>query len=118
MLRLTSRGSAHTCDGLTRRDFLEIGALGAIGLSLPQLAAAKEQGLVNKENDDRSVIMIFNLGAPSQMDTFDPKPEAPAEIRGPFAPISTRGEFQITEILPHHAAVADKFSVVRSCNHS
>src|ERR1043165_5938303 len=118
MLRLTDRGTAHTCDGVTRRDFLEIGTLGAIGLSLPQLVAAKDRGIVNKEGDDRSVIMIFNLGAPSQMDTFDPKPEAAAEIRGPFAPIATRGGFQITEILPHHAAVADKFSVVRSCYHN
>src|SRR6266550_1668952 len=118
MLRLTDRGTAHTCDGITRRDFLEVGALSAIGLSLPQMAAAGEKGLVNKEYDDRSVIMIFNLGAPSQMDTFDPKPEAAAEIRGPFAPISTRGGFQITEILPRHAQVADKFSVVRSCFHT
>ncbi len=118
MLRLTGRGSAHTCDGVTRRDFLQVGALGAIGLSLPQLVAAKEQGGVSKEHDDRAVIMIFNLGAPSQMDTFDPKPEAAAEIRGPFKPISTKGDFQITEILPRHAAVADKFSVVRSCYHT
>src|SRR5262245_61821009 len=115
MLKLTGRGTAHTCDGLTRRDFLEVGALSAIGLSLPQLAVAKEQGRVAKEHDDRSVIMIFNLGAPSQMDTFDPKPEAAAEIRGPFAPVSTKGGFQITEILPKHAEVADKFSIVRSC---
>src|SRR6476469_10132306 len=112
MLRLIDRGTAHTCDGLTRRDFLQVGTLGAIGLSLPQLAAAEEKGLVSKEHDDRSVIMIFNLGAPSQMDTFDPKPEAAAEIRGPFAPIATRGDYQITGILPRHAAVADKFSVV------
>src|SRR5690349_4593973 len=118
MLRLTGRGSAHTCDGVTRRDFLQVGTLGAIGLSLPQFVAAKEQGAVKKEHDDRSVIMIFNLGAPSQMDTFDPKPEAAAEIRGPFAPISTKGGFQITEILPRHAQVADKFSVVRSCYHN
>src|SRR5438477_97431 len=118
MLRLTDRGTAHTCDGVTRRDFLQVGALGAIGLSLPQLAAAKEQGLLNKEHDNRSVIMIFNLGAPSQMDTFDPKPDAAAEIRGPFAPIGTRGDFQITEILPRHAEVADKFSLVRSCYHT
>jgi hypothetical protein len=103
---------------VTRRDFLQVGALGAIGLGLPQLLAAKEQGGVSKEHDDRSVIMIFNLGAPSQMDTFDPKPEAAAEIRGPFKPISTKGDFQITEILPRHAAVADKFSVVRSCYHT
>ena len=118
MLRLIDRGTAHTCDGVTRRDFLQVGALSAIGLSLPQLVAAKEQGKIAKEHDDRSVIMIFNLGAPSQMDTFDPKPEAAAEIRGPFAPIATKGGFQITEILPRHAAVADKFSVVRSCYHT
>jgi hypothetical protein len=118
MLRLTDRGSAHTCDGVTRRDFLQVGALGAIGLGLPQLVAAREAGAVSKEHDDRSVIMIFNLGAPSQMDTFDPKPDAAAEIRGPFKPISTKGDFQLTEILPRHAAVADKFSVVRSCYHT
>ena len=118
MLRLTDRGTAHTCDGITRRDFLEVGTLGAIGLSLAQFTQAKEQGLVAKEHDDRSVIMIFNLGAPSQMDTFDPKPEAAAEIRGPFAPIPTKGDFQITEILPNHAKVADKFSIVRSCYHT
>jgi hypothetical protein len=118
MLRLTDRGTAHTCDGLTRRDFMQVGALGAIGLSLPQLVAAQEQGAIKPEHDDRSCIMIFNLGAPSQMDTFDPKPDAAAEIRGPFAPIATKGGFQITEILPRHAAVADKFSVVRSCFHT
>src|SRR5262245_63046113 len=95
MLRLTGPGTAHTCDGLTRRDFMQVGALSAIGLSLPQLVAAKEQGAVKPEHDDRSCIMIFNLGAPSQMDTFDPKPDAAAEIRGPFAPISTKGGFQV-----------------------
>ena len=48
MLRLIDRGTAHTCDGVTRRDFLQVGALGAIGLSLPQLVAAKEQGAVEQ----------------------------------------------------------------------
>ena len=118
MLRLTDRGTAHTCDGVSRRDFLQVGALGAVGLTLPQLLAAQAQGAVAKEHDNRSVIMIFNLGAPSQMDTFDPKPDAAAEIRGPFAPISTKGSFQLTEILPKHATVADKFSIVRSCYHT
>jgi uncharacterized protein (DUF1501 family) len=118
MLRLVDRGTAHTCDGVTRRDFLQVGALGAVGLTLPELVAAKESGAIKDPNDDRSVIMIFNLGAPSQMDTFDPKPNAAAEIRGPFKPISTKGEFQITEILPRHAAIADKFSVIRSCYHT
>ena len=121
MLKLTGKGTATTCDGITRRDFLQVGALGGIGLTLPQLLAAEEiakQSATKDPNDDRSVIMIFNLGAPSQMDTFDPKPDAPAEIRGPFKPIATRGDFQITEILPLHAEIADKFSVVRSCYHT
>lgn len=119
MLNLTDQGTARTCDGITRRDFMQVGALGAIGLGLPQLVAAKEQGQVKPEHDRRSVIMIFNLGAPSQMDTLDPKPEAPAEIRGPFKAVSTKSpDMQITEILPRHAALADKFSVVRSCYHT
>jgi len=119
MLQLTGRGSAKTCNGVTRRDFMQIGALGAIGLSLPQYLAAKEQGLVDQQHDDRACILIFNLGAPSHLDTFDMKPDAPAEVRGPFQPISTRSsDIQISEILPRHAQVADKFSLVRSCYHT
>lgn len=119
MLHLTGRGQAHTCDGITRRDFLQVGTLGAIGLSLPDLLAAKAQGAVAKDHDEKSVIMIFNLGAPSQLDTFDMKPEAPVEIRGPFKPINTNVPgIQISEILPLHAKHADKFSLVRSCYHT
>lgn len=119
MFRLTGRGTAATCDGTTRRDFLQVGALGAVGLSLPQYLAAKEQGEVDSKKDDRACIMIFNLGAPSHLDTFDMKPDAAAEIRGPFKPISTKsGEFQLSEILPKHAEIADKFSLVRSCYHT
>jgi hypothetical protein len=98
---------------------LQVGTLGAMGLSLPQYLAAKEQGLVKPEHDDRAAIMIFNLGAPSHIDTFDMKPDAPAEIRGPFNPISTASsDIQLSEILPHHAKIADKFSLVRSCYHT
>jgi hypothetical protein len=119
MLTLTDRGTVKTCDGFTRRDFLQAGALGAIGLSLPHLLAARSQGAVKSDHDDRSCIMIFNLGAPSQIDTFDPKPEAPIEVRGPFKTISTKSpEIQLTEILPRHAQHADKLSVVRSCYHT
>lgn len=117
MLNLTSRGRSHTCNGTTRRDFLQAGTLGAIGFGLPQLLAANEAGLTDPSKDNRSCIMIFNLGAPSQLDTFDMKPHAPAEIRGPFQPIATAGDFQVSEILPGHARVADKFSIVRSCYH-
>jgi hypothetical protein len=119
MLTFTGKGSAHTCDGVTRRDFLQVGTLGALGLSLPQYLLAKEQGAVRADADDRACIMIFNLGAPSQLDTFDMKPEAPSEIRGPFKAISTKSSaFHISEILPKHAEVADKFSLVRSCYHT
>src|SRR5205814_1225661 len=119
MLKITGKGSITTCDGITRRDFLQVGALGAIGLTLSKYAALQAMGAVAKGNDEKSVIMIFNLGAPSQLDTWDMKPDAPREIRGPFKPISTKsGDIQISEIFPLHAKVADKFSIVRSCYHT
>ena len=117
MLDILGQGCATTCNGTTRRDFLKVGALGAIGFSLADFFAAKAAGRVIGR-DERSAIMIFNLGAPSQLDTFDMKPDAPAEIRGPFKPISTASpEIQISEIFPLHAKIADKFSLVRSCHH-
>lgn len=123
MLNLSGAGSTHTCDGFTRRDFMQVGTLGALGLSMADLegmeARAAEASSAKKGNNDRSCIMIFNLGAPSRLDTFDPKPEAPREIRGPFQPIATKSPaIQISEIFPKHAALADRISFVRSCNHS
>lgn len=118
MLELVGQGSAHTCTGVTRRDFLQVGTLGAIGLGLPELMQARAAGLTDRSKDNRSCILIFNLGAPSQLDTFDMKPDAPAEVRGPFKPISTKvSGIQISEILPRHAAIADKLALVRSCFH-
>jgi hypothetical protein len=119
MLQLTGQGSTRTCDGVSRRDFLQAGALGAIGLTLADLLAAQAAGAVAPEHDDRAAIMIFNLGAPSQLDTWDPKPDAPAEIRGPFQPIKTNAAgLEISEIFPQMAKHADKFSLVRSCFHT
>jgi hypothetical protein len=104
--------------GPTRRDVLQVGALGAIGLSLPQYARATAEGRVRPGHENRSCILIFNLGGPSHVDLWDMKPEAPAEIRGPFQPIRTKSEaIEISELLPKHAAVADRFSLVRSCRH-
>ena len=118
MLKFEGHGTAHTCDGVSRRDFLHAGTLGAMGYTLAQHAQAKEQGLLADGHDDRAVIMIFNLGAPSQLDTWDMKPEAPAEIRGPFQPIDTTAEgIQISEIFPKHAEVGKHVSYVRSCFH-
>ena len=119
MLKFEGAGVAHTCDGLTRRDFLQVGSLGAVGLSMAQHAQAQEAGLVDRKADNRACIMIFTRGAPSHVDTWDMKPDAPAEIRGPFQPIATASpELQISEIFPKQAAIADKFSIVRSCYHT
>src|SRR5437773_2587625 len=119
MLKVTGKGSITTCDGITRRDFLQVGALGAIGFSMANLAALQAVGAVKKGNDEKAAIMIFNLGAPSQLDTWDMKPDAPREIRGPFKPIKTKSaDIQISEIFPMHAKIADKFSLVRSCYHT
>ncbi len=124
MLNLTGRGTAHTCDGISRRDFLQVGTLGAVGFALPDLLAARQAqaagtGRTDDGHDNRAVIMIFNLGAPSQLDTWDMKPDAPAEIRGPFKAIRTNvPEIQVSEIFPGHAKIADKFSLVRTCNHT
>ena len=103
-------GGSH----LKRREFLQVGALSAAGLSLPQALAAKEAGAVRPGHEDRACIMIFNLGAPSHVDLWDMKPEAAAEFRGPFKPIRTKSpDIDISEILPLHAKVADKFSLQR-----
>jgi uncharacterized protein (DUF1501 family) len=119
MLKVTGRGSITTCDGITRRDFLQVGALGAIGLSLSKFAALQAMGAAAQGSSDKAAIMIFNLGAPSQMDTWDMKPDAPREIRGPFKPIKTNNpDIQISEIFPLHAKLADKFSLVRACYHT
>ena len=119
MLKFSGKGSITTCDGITRRDFLQVGALGALGLSLSHAAALKAMGAVDKSKEDHACILIFNLGAPSQLDTFDMKPNAPSEIRGPFKAIRTNNpDLQISEIFPLHAKVADKFSLVRTCYHT
>jgi hypothetical protein len=119
MLTFTGEGQTQTCSGVTRRDFLQVGALGAIGLGLPAYLQAKEAGKVKPGHDNRACIMIFNLGALSHIDLFDMKPQAAAEVRGPFQPIDTAVPgIQVSEILPRHAKIADKFSLVRSCHHT
>ena len=120
MLDFFSEKNAAICGGshLSRREFLQVGALSAAGLSLPQYLAAKENNGVRPGNDEKACIMIFNLGGPSQLDLWDMKPNAPREIRGPFKPIRTKSpDIDISEILPLHAKIADKFSLVRSCHH-
>jgi len=113
MLRFDANRSVSFCDGLTRRDFLHAGALSALGLTLAQAQAAEGR------DKDVNCIMLFLVGGPSHIDTFDPKPKAPAEVRGPFQPIQTNvAGFEISEIFPKVARHADKFSLVRSVYHT
>jgi uncharacterized protein (DUF1501 family) len=119
MFKLSGNGSITTCDGVSRRDFLQAGTLSALGLSMPLFNGLRAMGAVDKTKDERACIMIFNLGAPSQIDTWDPKPDAAREIRGPFKTIRTNNpDIQITEIFPQMAKLADKFSLVRSVYHT
>jgi hypothetical protein len=117
MLRLDAARSVSFCDGLTRRDFLHAGAIPLLGLTLPGLFRQQAQGAA--AGRDVNCILIFLVGGPSQIDTWDPKPDAPAEIRGPFKPIATKAPgMRITEIFPRMARQADKFSLVRSVYHT
>src|ERR1700680_2647223 len=95
--------------GASRRDFLKIGGLAFAGINLPRLLAS-ETG-----RREVSCIVLFQNGGASQLDTFDPKPDAPSEVRGSFGQISTSVPgVQISELLPRTAKVMHKFSVIRS----
>ncbi len=105
----------HTV-GITRREVLQIGYSGLLGLGLSALPlrAATDQAA----RRPKSMIIVFLTGAPSHIDMFDPKPDAPAEIRGEFKPIATTiPGVQFSEHLPRLAARADRFSLVRSFSH-
>ena len=103
------------CDGPSRRRFLQAGLLAPLGLSIGSALAAKETA----KDTDTNCIMLMLVGGPSQLDTFDMKPNAPAEVRGPFKPIPTKASgVQISEIFPLTAQHTDKFSVLRSVYHT
>ncbi|MBU6402786.1 MAG: DUF1501 domain-containing protein, partial [Verrucomicrobia bacterium] len=111
---LTIFGQRHRfCDGVTRRNFLKIGALGLGGLALPELLRAEAQAGIRRSH--KAVIMVFLPGGPSHQDIFDLKPDAPLEIRGEFKPISTNVTgIQICEHLPRLAAIMDKLVLIRT----
>ena len=116
MIRPDAARPATFCDGLSRRGFLHAGAVGPLALTLPLLPRAKAEGA---KDDGVNCIMLFLVGGPSQIDTWDPKPDAPAEVRGPFQPIRTNVTgMQVSEIFPRMAEHADKFSLVRTVHHT
>ncbi len=117
MLQFEAKKGVATCDGLTRRDFLRVGALsaGAVGLSLADLTRLQAAG---GTPGDVNCILLFLVGGPSQLDTWDLKPSAPERVRGPFRPIATNVPgLHVGEHFPLMARRADRFAVVRSVHH-
>lgn len=101
------------CDGITRRDLLRLGTAGVFGLTLPRLLEAQ-----TRSAKDTSLIFVFLTGGLSTIDSFDLKPDAPAEFRGEFNPIATNVPgIQVCEHLPKLARQMDKFSLIRSFRH-
>src|SRR5262245_10560636 len=97
----------------TRRQFLTAGALGLGGLRLAGLLRAEEAAGVRASS--KAVILVHLDGGPPQMDTIDPKPDAPVEVRGEFRPIATKVPgLQLCELLPRVASIADRFAFIRS----
>ncbi len=118
MLQFEATKGVEFCDGLTRRDFLRAGALsaGAVGLSLADLAQLRAAPTRSK---DINCILLFLVGGPSHLDTWDLKPDAPSEVRGPFQPIPTNVPgVAIGEHFPLTARMADRYAIVRSVHHA
>jgi uncharacterized protein (DUF1501 family) len=106
---------------LTRRDWLRVGALGAAGLALPQLLRAEERrraGAAARRGTATACILLYLQGGQSQLDTLDPKPAAPVEVRGEFRPTRTTVPgMLLCEHLPRLARLAHRFALLRSVSH-
>ena len=107
-------GEKTDCDGISRRDFIRVGGLSALGLTMPGILKANAMGPI-KPKKEISCILLWMGGGPSHIDTFDPKPDAPADIRGAFGAIGTNvSGVRVSEHLPKLAKHMDKLSVIRS----
>lgn len=116
-------GTARTCEGVSRRSFLQVGALAGLGVSLPmalaQRAQAKTKGHGHgaKGGSDVNCILIWTQGGTSHHDTFDPKPNAPISVKGEYGVIDTAvSGVQFTEILPRMAQEIGRYGLLRSWN--
>jgi hypothetical protein len=122
MLKLLGARHREFCDGMSRRDFLEIGGLALGGMTLPGVLRAEAIGQVlagqpasTGRLSHKGVIMIFLAGGPPHQDMVDLKPDAPSEIRGEFRPIQTNVPgIEICELMPRMARMMDKFAIIRS----
>ncbi len=116
MLQIREGVPARNCQGMTRRSALKAGFLGLSGLGLPDILRLRAQGATARK--DTAVILLWLDGGPSQLETYDPKPDAPSEYRGPYGTIATNVPgIRISDMLPNHARHADKMVFVRSVHH-
>jgi len=114
MLRILDDG-ARLCDGMTRREWLRIGGLGAFGLSLPALLQSQRGKAANGVAKAKACIVLFLMGGPPQHETWDPKPETPVEIRGDLKPIaSSLPGLHVGELMPRTARVAHRCAILRA----
>lgn len=105
------------CEGHTRRSFLQVGALGGLGLTLPTLLAAKKASASPSPSAETNCILIWTRGGTSHHDTFDPKPEAPASVKGEFGVIDTAiPGVKFTDIVPNMARELGRYALLRSWN--
>jgi hypothetical protein len=123
MLRILG-SQKQFCDGLTRRDLLRVGGLGIAGLSLPEILALQDASATHNAKlptsfgRAKSLILLHLYGSPSQIETFDPKPDAPVEIRGELGSIeSSLPGYRVGELLPNSAKIMDRVTVIRSMTH-
>jgi hypothetical protein len=108
------RATSRNCQGVTRRSFLRIGALSGLGLSLPGLFAAEKAAKAKK---DVNCILIWTLGGTSHHDTFDPKPDAPASVRGEFGTVATAVPgVRFADVAPRMGRELRRFGLLRSLN--
>jgi hypothetical protein len=117
MLTIRDRG-ARLCDGLSRRDVLHVGALGMLGLTMPELLrgrALASDTVSHQSARAKSCILLFLMGGPPQQSTWDPKPDAPSDVRGDIRPIATCVPgIHIGELMPRLAQHADKLCILRA----
>lgn len=117
MLQIQNGGLRANVSGLTRRSAIRVGFLGLLGLTCADLFRLRAVGPVGRS--PKSVILLWLDGGPSHMETYDPKPEAPMEFRGPWGAIRTNVPgMRVSEMLPRHARLADKMVFVRSLHHN
>jgi hypothetical protein len=114
MLTFRTKGIG-LCNGASRRDVLRIGSLAPLGLALPQLTRQRATAGAESGRRAKSCILLFLMGGPPQHSTWDPKPNAPAEIRGAFSPIATSVlGIHIGELMPRLAQQADRLCILRA----